>query len=228
MSNARPGCLAAILSLFSRHGSTEDETDEKVVDFPYLVRDDFLSPAEKSIFHILQKVVGDENTVLTKVSLGDIFYVANGNHHRSAWNRINRKHVDFLVCNSLTLTPLCGIELNDSSHQCADRQERDRFVDGVFANAHLPLLHIPVSNAYITADIKNRLDNLILTEKPSLLVLDHVTNGQSEISNFPACPKCGAIMVMRTASKGKNSGNHFWGCPNYPKCTGVIPISSQN
>lgn len=69
MSNARPGCLAAILNLFSRHGSTEDETDEKVVDFPYLVRDDFLSPAEKSIFHILQKVVGDENTVLTKVSL---------------------------------------------------------------------------------------------------------------------------------------------------------------
>jgi restriction system protein len=37
----------------------------------------------------------------------------------------------------------------------------------------------------------------------------------------PACPKCGAEMVLRTAKRGAHAGNSFWGCPNYPKCTGI-------
>ena len=30
------------------------------------------------------------------------------------------------------------------------------------------------------------------------------------------CPDCGAKMVPRNSKHGK-----FWGCPNYPKCTGT-------
>jgi len=32
------------------------------------------------------------------------------------------------------------------------------------------------------------------------------------------CPKCESEMGLRTARRGKNPGNQFWGCPNYPKC----------
>ena len=32
------------------------------------------------------------------------------------------------------------------------------------------------------------------------------------------CPSCGGNMVERTARKGKNAGNTFWGCSNFPKC----------
>lgn len=32
------------------------------------------------------------------------------------------------------------------------------------------------------------------------------------------CPTCGAPMVKRTAKRGQNAGNSFWGCSNYPKC----------
>ncbi len=31
-------------------------------------------------------------------------------------------------------------------------------------------------------------------------------------------------MVLRTARKGANQGNQFWGCPTFPKCRGVVPI----
>lgn len=34
----------------------------------------------------------------------------------------------------------------------------------------------------------------------------------------PTCPKCGIKMVARTAKKGKNEGQTFWGCKNFPKC----------
>lgn len=38
----------------------------------------------------------------------------------------------------------------------------------------------------------------------------------------PSCPKCGSVMVMRTAKKGANVGGQFWGCSKYPECRGII------
>lgn len=36
------------------------------------------------------------------------------------------------------------------------------------------------------------------------------------------CPKCGSVMVLRTASKGANKGKQFYGCSNFPKCRAII------
>jgi hypothetical protein len=36
------------------------------------------------------------------------------------------------------------------------------------------------------------------------------------------CPKCEAEMVLRTATKGRNIGQQFWGCSTYPRCKGII------
>lgn len=45
--------------------------------------------------------------------------------------------------------------------------------------------------------------------------------GSPEIAAAPACPACGSGMVRRTAKKGVNAGNQFWGCSRYPTCRGV-------
>lgn len=34
----------------------------------------------------------------------------------------------------------------------------------------------------------------------------------------PSCPRCGGTLVVRTARKGKNAGQRFWGCETFPKC----------
>jgi len=38
----------------------------------------------------------------------------------------------------------------------------------------------------------------------------------------PTCPRCGVKMKLRTARKGANSGNKFWGCMKYPKCRSTL------
>ena len=38
------------------------------------------------------------------------------------------------------------------------------------------------------------------------------------------CPKCGAKMVKRKATKGSYAGKAFWGCSNYPNCNGIVNI----
>lgn len=40
----------------------------------------------------------------------------------------------------------------------------------------------------------------------------------------PNCPVCRFTMQKRVAKRGTNVGNEFWGCSQYPKCRGVIPI----
>ena len=32
------------------------------------------------------------------------------------------------------------------------------------------------------------------------------------------CPRCGSKLVLRTAKKGDNAGNQFYGCSSFPKC----------
>lgn len=37
----------------------------------------------------------------------------------------------------------------------------------------------------------------------------------------PSCPRCAQAMVRRTAKKGTNAGQQFWGCADYPRCRGT-------
>lgn len=39
------------------------------------------------------------------------------------------------------------------------------------------------------------------------------------------CPLCGSEMILRTAKKGANVGEKFWGCAKFPKCKGTIRFS---
>lgn len=42
------------------------------------------------------------------------------------------------------------------------------------------------------------------------------------------CPKCGAVMIKRMASRGANAGKEFYGCPNFPKCRGIVDIGEKH
>ena len=45
----------------------------------------------------------------------------------------------------------------------------------------------------------------------------------------PICPKCGkGHIVKRVAGKGKNKGNEFYACSNYPRCKNIITIDEYN
>ena len=43
-------------------------------------------------------------------------------------------------------------------------------------------------------------------------------------TEIPACPMCSNKMVLRTAGKGRNAGQQFWGCSRFPKCRGTRSV----
>lgn len=51
----------------------------------------------------------------------------------------------------------------------------------------------------------------------------HATAAQPCPGGVKACPLCGNQMVVRTAKRGGNTGQNFWGCKRYPACRGTLP-----
>lgn len=48
---------------------------------------------------------------------------------------------------------------------------------------------------------------------------------QSQAEGCPQCPICGKPMLKRLQKRGQNQGREFWGCSDYPKCTGTRPLN---
>ncbi len=212
------GCLGGILRLFGA------KTPEPPT-LPYRRRDDFLSPAELSFYRALLAATGERATVLTKVNLADIFFVVRPNENQAYRNKIDRKHVDFLLCEAASMRPALGIELDDSSHQRSQRQARDEFVDEVFRVAGLPLKHVPTSRTYSVPELSAEIGTALAGEATSA-VPPASSSATETHAGTPACPNCGSTMVVRTASKGERQGESFYGCPNFPKCRGTLPYTS--
>jgi len=112
----------------------------------------------------LDPLLPTEVRIFAKVGLDDIFGVKSGlerGARQSAVNKINRKHVDFLLVRATDLVPLAGIELDDSSHEAEDRRQRDVFVDAVFKSGGIPLLNVPAQESYNPAVLKSKVAALL-------------------------------------------------------------------
>jgi predicted RNA-binding Zn-ribbon protein involved in translation (DUF1610 family) len=222
--------IAMAIKMLSRKGDAPKDDGAKIEAdkiLPYKTRDDFLSSAEKSFYLTLKTFINEKAVICPKVSLKDIFFVSKsadngvGKNYMKYFGYISQKHVDFLLCDPKSMKPLCGIELDDSSHAKEKRIARDEFVDRVYANAGLPLVHIPLKQGYSVDDLKGILD--CLDGRPFEMSNDEIVK-PIDTKTAPLCPKCGVSMLRRRSTKGDNVGKEFYGCPNYPRCHEMVPI----
>jgi hypothetical protein len=162
---ANPGCLAVLRRLFAPTASPERRFGGPA----YRLRDDFVSPAERSFYRVLCDAIGGRYAICPKVSLGDLFYAPHPDRGRALglMNRIDRKHVDLLLCDPETLAPLAGIELDDASHRQPRRAKRDRLVYAVFRAAGLPLLRLRVRHAYDVEDLAALVADTLAPRAPA-------------------------------------------------------------
>ncbi len=230
----KQGCLSVFFPFLNREPektdrkpAREQESERDQEPLPYRVRDDFLSPAEFSFFKILSSLGGSRLIIQSKVRLADVFFVARPNENRAYFSRIAQKHLDFLICDSVTMKPLLGIELDDSSHKRESRQERDDFVDQVFEAASFPLLRFPVEREYSSREVAARIAPLLkdVISPPAVPPPPPPQTPVTKQENaIPLCPKCGIPMVLRTVSQGEHKGKQFYGCSNYPRCREMKPF----
>lgn len=153
------------------------------VELPYVLGDRLFTPAERSFLGVLDQSVGSEFRVFGKVRVADVISVEKGKPKsiwQRAFNRINAKHFDFVLCNPADLKPLCAVELNDKSHAQDNRKGRDQFLEAVCKKAGLPLVFFPAQNAYSIVEVCGAIASAMRSNgEPSLPTLQAVTSERS-------------------------------------------------
>jgi hypothetical protein len=133
--------------------------------FPFLRKKYFFSAAERSFYEVLRRAAGEQIYVFAKVRLADIVHVARGTGSwQTHFNRIQSKHIDFLLCDRQKIAPLLAVELDDSSHDAHARKSRDQLVDAVCEAAGLPMIRITAQRAYTLESLRMILDPYICQE----------------------------------------------------------------
>lgn len=154
----KPGCLTIIIQEFL--GIAPKEVAES---YPYQPQKSILTDAELSFYHVLITALNGKLTTCVQVSLASLMYPKSGNYKRNnAYrNKIDRKRVDFVLCNPQTLKPVLVIELDDQSHQQARRQTRDNFVEKALEAAKIPIMRVKAQSMYppreLLLEIKEKL-----------------------------------------------------------------------
>jgi cytochrome bd-type quinol oxidase subunit 2 len=112
-----------------------------------------MSEVEQTLFFRLVDAL-PEYVVLAQVQLSSFLKVTtNGKSRQAAFNRIAMKSVDFLVCKK-DFSVLAGVELQDNTHNRADRQRNDEFKRAAFEVAGLQLVEFRARNLPTLEEIK--------------------------------------------------------------------------
>jgi hypothetical protein len=183
---------------------------------PYRLREPFLASTELALFRALTELMGARYSICPKVSLNDIFYIVRPNENVHFFNKFFRKHVDFLLCDLQTLVPAFGVEIVRPISK-NEARETDKFLDALFTDAGLPLVHVPSSESYDPSDVIN-LFQLALVKIGGTVPL----RIERHTDFVPNCPVCGKMMVLRIHRTGEKSGKKYYGCMDSPRCAGVV------
>jgi len=185
---------------------------------PYRLRKKFLSSTELSLFFVLQEMSAGRYVICPKVALNDIFYIQRPNENIHFYNKIFRKHIDFLLCEPEDMTPAFGVDLVRPLSK-DDTRSTDQFIEDLFLSAGLPLVHVPSGETYELTDVAGLFHRALLKIKKSESLRENDTSDSA-----PLCPKCGLMMVLRIHREGPNAGKRYYGCINSPSCSGTVPI----
>lgn len=113
----------------------------------------FMTRAEHEFFDLLISAIGERYYVFPQVHLSTILdHKIKGQSFVGAFSHINQKSVDFVLCDKNYISPKLAIELDDSSHDQADRVERDQVVDSILKNAGMKLIRFKV-NENLSIDV---------------------------------------------------------------------------
>jgi very-short-patch-repair endonuclease len=120
-----------------------DEYEKRKKLYVYRRKEYFMTKAERECYKALVQAVGNDYVVFAQVHLPTIIdEKIPGQDWRAARAHINRKSVDFVLCDKEYISPKLAIELDDWSHAREDRKERDTEVERLLDEAGMPLLRI--------------------------------------------------------------------------------------
>ena len=136
-----------VLWLIFRKNYSRYEKHKANSEMPYKLNTSFLTAREASFFAVLHPLAAELGLhVFAKPRIADFVTVTleryvKGSKFHTYFNQINRKHIDFLLCDK-DFKPVAGFEVDDKTHLKPETKARDAFVDGLYKCVGLPVFHV--------------------------------------------------------------------------------------
>ena len=134
---------SAVANLFLDRQKRTGKGSSAKIDYTQAYQAKYLlTKNEWSEYKKLRQYAEEKNLIVCpKVRLLDIVEPRKGQkQHLTLINKVQAKHVDFVICDK-DLRIKAILELDDNSHNKADRQSRDEFVDTVLESVGYKVLH---------------------------------------------------------------------------------------
>jgi formate dehydrogenase maturation protein FdhE len=100
----------------------------------------------------------------------------------------------------------------------AETRASDQFMEELFEEGGIPLVHVPLGEKYEVSDLVNLFTIAVMktraTAHPPARAEDSV----------PMCPVCGKMMVLRIHRDGTRAGRKYYGCMDSPRCAGIVAV----
>lgn len=153
--------LIALFLMYSKMNKLNSENSRADEKLPYILNDKILTNKEYKFYESL-KPIADKNgyIIMCKVRLADIVSIPSGTKDYTRYfNFIKAKHIDFLLCDGDT-APLFAIEVDDKTHERADRVKRDEFLNRVFSDKKVKLMRYNKwSIEQLESDFSRKIEN---------------------------------------------------------------------
>lgn len=137
---------------------------ENYVPYPYKLKDVALCTAQEDQFlTLLNKAVGQEFRIFTKVRLSDLVSVRGGlssTARKDAQTKANQRILDYVLCDIHTMQIKAAIEL-EPTQSSLNQQKRTLFLKNTLAAAGLPFLRFKAKPGYRVAELHDYIHGKI-------------------------------------------------------------------
>ena len=121
------------------------------------VRERFLSDCELQCHRLLSQAVGERGIVCPKPRALETLRVLDAPQHLDEAIRIERKHVDFIVCDLATGHPQCAVLIDWWDQETETFRPREQLLAQAFELAGLPVVYVRSDQLPTVGQLKNQI-----------------------------------------------------------------------
>lgn len=192
-------------------------------------KEQFYNPIMQNRTHIkhLKNLVGDNIPMKSIITFSDRCVLKSIKITSHDVNVINRYHVNSVVkqiCNQSCETLLTTEQINEIYNKIYPYTQVNEAVKTQHV-ANIQETFSPMNYLSMTRNVTDTsINNTVIVNE-----VNTANTANTAVKVTPAkiiCPKCGAELILRTARRGANVGNQFYGCSKYPKCKYIQDVIS--
>ncbi|USD63955.1 DUF2726 domain-containing protein [Vibrio sp. SCSIO 43136] len=205
--------LVTVFVIYMRYFSKRYEP----VTYRYKKVDHLMTQQESAFYNALISALDNKALVFPKMHMADVITPPPSKDKKkwvAAFNKIARKHLDFVIVRPGTLDVLCIIEFDNGAPLDKTKADREKLIMHVCKTSGIPLVGANAKYSYQVARLRRVLAEYI----PEL-------NIEPEVR---FCKECGSPMVLRFATQGEYKGRRYFTCSRAPTCRYTEDFNEEN